>query len=389
MRYAAMIAVIYLVINGCITPYELSRVEAYRRILVVDGLITDSITTIRLSRSVGLTERLNDLAYVNHATVFVECDDGTVSDASQLVGGGNYTILTGDLNPQRKYRLKIILDEEEYRSEFLSPLTTPDFMLSWVKMDNGARVSFNVSTQDTLNQSSCYLWSYKEDWEFTARILVDSFCINYEWVFHDINAPDNHYYCWKKDSSRVFILANAEGMIGHEIRDREIYAPSAATDRFSLLYHIAVKQNLIRKEAYAYYTNLQNNVERTSNIFAPIPAERQGNLYCVTTPELPVIGYVDVSTTVERKRFITRDEAYIGTAYYPAVILDDCTFQEVNVPPPECLNTPQFQWVYVDWRKMGIQAGSAVKSFYVTPCVDCIAAGGTKDKPSWWPTEHL
>ena len=210
-------------------------------------------------------------------------------------------------------------------------------------------------------------------------MLPDSICINFEWVFYDIYAPDNRYFCWRKDSSHLFIMENTERLIRNEIIKKEIRSVNTGSEQLSLLYHIAVKQNLIRKEAYKYYSNLQKNVERTGSIFSPIPAEMPGNLYCVTSPDLPVIGYVDVSTTVERKRFVDGDAVYTGV-----LNMDDCSVQPPGgVPfiPPECYNTFRVQWAYYDKERK--------ERWYYNPiCVDCLAAGGTKDKPSWWPNDH-
>ena len=386
--FAAGLILACVIIYGCITRYDPPGVKSFTKLLVVEGIITDSITTIRLSRSVALSESLN-YALVNDGEVYVECDDGSVSEVSLFAGNGAYKIRTGKLNPDRQYRIKVNLDGETYRSEFLTPLMTPDFELSWVQRANRALVSIQVSTQDTLKQSAYYLWSYLEDWEFTARLWVDSFCVNFEWVPHDISAPGNRYYCWKKDSSRIFILGNAERMIGNEIKDREIMSFFASSERVSLLYHIAVKQHLIRKEAYAYYANLQKNIEQAGSIFTPIPAEIPGNLYCVTSPDLPVIGYVEVSTTVVQKKFIEAKDVYIGTAYDVENIKEDCYYYNKKgffQPPPECYNTVSIQWAVIN---PSVWFLSRIRIDYNPICVDCIKAGGTKDKPEWWPTDHL
>jgi len=361
--------------NGCITLYEFSGTERLHSVLVVEGIITDSVTNIRLSRSVGLSDRLNDYVYVDNGTVWVECDDGTVSNTSQFMGMGYYHILTGDLNPDCKYRLRILLEGEEYRSEFLQPLLTPDFDLAWAKKGE-VSISIHVSTQDTIRQSAYYLWSFMEDWEIKARLLVDSFCINGEWVANDIFTTGNRYWCWKKDSSRVFILGNVERMTDQAVKSMEIRSFFASNERLSLLFHISVKQHLIRKEAYKYYANLQKNVESTGSLFAPIPAELPGNVYCITTPDMPVIGFVEVSTSREQGQFMSADEAYAES-----VNLMDCN---IEIPPggyapPQCYNTARYQWVHYMRQKW----------IYNPQCVDCIAAGGTKNKPPWWPTSQL
>lgn len=41
-------------------------------------------------------------------------------------------------------------------------------------------------------------------------------------------------------------------------------------------------------------------------MFAPIPSEMKGNIRCVTDPEVPVIGFVEVATVTRLKRFFRR-----------------------------------------------------------------------------------
>jgi hypothetical protein len=75
-------------------------------------------------------------------------------------------------------------------------------------------------------------------------------------------------------------------------------------EKLSILYYISVTQQQLRREAYDYYFNLQKNISQSGSIFFPIPAEITGNIRCLTHPERPVIGYVEVSTTVTAQRFI-------------------------------------------------------------------------------------
>jgi hypothetical protein len=83
----------------------------------------------------------------------------------------------------------------------------------------------------------------------------------------------------------------------------------------------------------------------------------KGNIQCVSNPNIPVIGYIEVSTITTKEMYLP---ASLGLCEYRSPI--DCawemeTFGYKNVP-----------------------------SF----CYDCRdRENATKNKPEWWPTSHL
>ena len=75
-----------LLLSACVTDYEPKGLEQVRDLLVVDGIITNGETTIKLRRSVGLTDDFTEDEFVNNAKVVVEREDGAVSLALILPG---------------------------------------------------------------------------------------------------------------------------------------------------------------------------------------------------------------------------------------------------------------------------------------------------------------
>ena len=61
-----------LLLSACVTDYEPKGLEQVRDLLVVDGIITNGETTIKLRRSVGLTDDFTEDEFVNNAKVVVE-----------------------------------------------------------------------------------------------------------------------------------------------------------------------------------------------------------------------------------------------------------------------------------------------------------------------------
>lgn len=90
-----------------------------------DGIITNGETTIKLRRSVGLTDDFTEDEFVNNAKVVVEREDGAVFTCANSSGKGEYKVDMGELDPGSRYRLHISLDGLEYESDYLGPEITP------------------------------------------------------------------------------------------------------------------------------------------------------------------------------------------------------------------------------------------------------------------------
>ena len=135
-----------------------------------------------------------------------------------------------------------------------------------------------------------------------------------------------------------------------------------------------VEQYALHREAYDYYFNLQKNIEESGSLFAPIPSEMKGNIRCVTDPEVPVIGFVEVATVTRLKRFFPE----IGKVYEAEVTGCASTI----VQGSEYDNNPDYG--YVSYNPMN----AASNTYALKRCMDC-GRFGSKQKPSWWPTSHL
>ena len=373
------LTLLMFILAGCIEPYH-GKTESIDSILVVEGIITSGTTRITLSRSVGLDENIyGDAFAVDHAMVYVESEDGTTSRFAYSSGYGIYTIETGELDVDTKYRLVIQVDGDEYQSSFLTPAISPPVDISFTSDENNIHVC--VTTHGYDHQPGYYLWSYKEDWEIHATVYGDSINIGRKIIYHDLNSPDNRYYCWKKDSSRVLILGTTEKLIENTIREQKIQTFSRTDYRSSVLYRAQVKQNTIHKEAYDFYYNLQKNIEQTGSIFGAIPSEIMGNIRCVSNADIPVIGYVDVSTTSTAEKYLTNEFFESGFAYWQCV-LDTFIYNPRDWFPLQRVDMDYIFFMFVPDTRNEI--------FINLSCVDCTRSrlGGTKRKPKNWPNNH-
>ena len=193
-------------------------------------------------------------------------------------------------------------------------------------------------------------------------------------VIYDLLTSNNWYYCWGKDSSKVISLGSSDRLTQNVIANKSIASYHPSDPRFSMLYHAEVEQYALHREAYDYYFNLQKNIEESGSLFAPIPSEMKGNIRCVTDPEVPVIGFVEVATVTRLKRFFPE----IGKVYEAEVTGCASTI----VQGSEYDNNPDYG--YVSYNPMN----AASNTYALKRCMDC-GRFGSKQKPSWWPTSHL
>ena len=380
------------ILCGCITEYEATGIDEVADILVVEGVITDDETIITLSRSSNLTDDYqSSISYISNARISVECDDGTQMYGDPHSEGDGYyviwryTIKTGQLNLDCKYRLKIEIEEidygsddcypnffgeitcpaktYEYCSDYSYPIKTPEIdSIFWIKRGRGQPVMIHVATHSPDRQVLYYRWSYKEDWEINSDVVLEEY----------------PYYCWNQSSNRDLLLGSAEKTVFGKVTEMLAEIPPS-NRKLSVLYRINVRQNAISKRAYDYFANIKKNSQQSGSIFAPIPSELRGNIVCTTDPDRPVIGYVDVSTTTQKTRYISRRD----NLYEPSR-LDYC----------DAVSIEYLIEIYGEDEWIDLIPGYFVplppemKEGYVhVECVDCTYYGTTQ-KPDDWPDNY-
>ena len=388
MKFLFYLLIGCVLFSGCITEYEAKGLNEVKNILVVEGIITEGETRITLSRSLNLTDKNLSSVYVDDATVSIECDDGTLlqavkSPADQRIG--RYVIYVDKLHFDRKYRLRIEVEEEDYNSDclenkdgvldcpkkqyayfsdYMTPIITPEIdSVFWTKKGKGQMVNIHVATHSPDNKVLYYRWSYKEDWEIHSdNYSVDPFVYP--------------YYCWSLNNSKDLLVGSAEKTVFGRLTDviAEIHPSNR---KLEVLYRINVRQNAISKRAYDYYTNIKKNTQKTSDIFAPIQSELRGNITCLTDPNRPVIGYVDISSTTQKTRYIPRLEnayEYSSRSYDCESVMEDSLLVWYDMIPDR----------YVPFED-SFDENLQPRLFYILrQCVDCTLFGKT-EKPDDWP----
>ena len=367
--------------TGCIMPFEPVGMSETGGILVVEGMILNEGTTIKLSRTVSLYNESfqGDLVYGAHVQVIDDEYNVVAVAEPQIMDGNSVYVVSGEISFTSgvKYALDIQTDEKHYQSAFVSPVKTPEIdEISWRQNPDGS-MDIMVTTHDPDSQTEYYRWAFEEDWEIRAadfgnfRFEMAANAIIEQSLF----SSNNRYYCWASDNSKAIILSSSERFTGATIKDKVIHHFPTSNSRFSYLYSILVRQYGIDRETYTYLDNLRKNIEQSGSLFAPQLTEIRGNIVCLSNPDEQVIGFIAATNEVKNRIYINMEEID-GEDKYGCEIIT-----------PRAFSRNQLNDMYA--TGYGILNYSDTY-FVCLPirCVDCTKRGGTKNKPDFWPNDH-
>lgn len=376
---------------GCITPYEPEIKENIADILVVEGIIQEGYNTvIKLSKAKPITSKHQTEAVDGVITIL--CDDGTrypmepLTEKGVVVTGSYVAASSVTLNSHAKYALHITTGGKEYQSAFVTPVKTPPIdQVTWTENKAAEQIEVFVSTHDPENQISCFQWMYEENWEHISNGYTNLW---YDPVTEtvlplDINLPNNVYHCWKTAHSNRLMIGNAENLVDYSIKDQRVGQIDVYEndDRFNYLYSITVKQYGLTSEAYTYYKNLQTNLEETGSLFAAQPTELEGNIVCLSDPKEIAIGYIAAATESAMRIFISKNELETQT-----IAFEDCS-EDVEINSG-LTDFERMKKLYIDDYRIRMTDKQAYR-WTPARCIDCTFRGGTKNKPDFWPNDHV
>ena len=381
----AALIIITLAFAMCKQAYEPPTQAQNVRLLVVEGFINggQGPTTIFLSRTGDLQDQGIRPEY--GAQVRVEGDNGT---AFALVDSfnGKYYYPQLFLNGNAKYRLHITTsDGKEYASDYTPMRHTPPIdSITWQLEDNGVRLYLH--THDPQNATKYYQWKYDETWEIhstyysSLKYLRDgSYRITaLLWrdpAFHRVDTTI--YKCWASSSSTSIILGSSE-----KLSTDVIYLPinyiEPGSEKLSVLYSMNLKQYAMSQDAYLFMQKMKKNTEQVGSLFDAQPSQITGNIKCLSYPDEPVIGFVEVTEEQTKRIFIYNSQVPswgYSTACIQYVVnnsVDDMNQSGGDLYPtiPHTLSP----------------LGSVV-DFYAANmemCMDCTTRGVNR-KPAFWP----
>lgn len=391
-------------LSSCIDEYTIPKnVLVNSKEIVIQGHILageESVFYVNYTKPFGDKSQLQET--ILNAKVTIIGQNGYESKQAEFdMENDRYFIDTKDLEANTLYAVKVEAEGETFQSDFLTLLETPDIKdITYQERENG--ISIHVSTEGESETSKNYMWTFEEDWEFTAPMdfithFKDAGTVIYDNTFYPLkdNTKNEYYRCWKHNQSTNIYIYSTNNQQENKVKDFELFNISGDDPRISCVYSLLLKQMAMSDEAYHYYELLKRFSEESGGLFTPMPHDIKGNITCTSNPNLKARGYI-LSAEVKSKRIFiyasdisTKQSAY---NYMPCeeVLLSGIPtkyYQDIkgDIAVGAIIYSPQtFQ--YTNWKLVKLDKEDIL---YSRSCIDCRAVeNATNKRPDFWPNNY-
>jgi hypothetical protein len=369
-------AIMILFFTGCKDPYYPEVKSSTAHYLVVEGFINpEGTTNIRLTRTRAISKG-DTASYINEtgAAVFIEDNNGNVYPLYD--NGSGYYSAGYFLNANFLYRLHITTkDNRQYISAFVPCKNSPAIdEVGWKLNDKD--VQLFVSSHDESNQTKFYRWDFVQTWEFHSQY--------YSSLVYDpdsktvVNRTYPVFVCYRTNGSSQVFIGSSEKLARDVIHEAPLELIPYHDRRISVLYSALITQYALDSAGYNYWNAMKGNTEQTGSIFGSQPNQTKGNIHNISDSSETVIGYIGAGSIQQKRIFISNADMPPGWNQ-----LRNCT--EYRVP----LDSLDYYFggnIYIPYASDPPNSPRPQAYFGASPsCVDCRLAGGTLDKPVFWP----
>jgi hypothetical protein len=297
------ILIALMLAGSCVTKFQ-PEIDEYENILVVEGLLTDEnrVNSVKLSRTrqVGIGGISSP---VLGAQVSIEDNLGNVILLNEKTYGNYCTdSLTFRGVAGRTYRLKVNTGDEQYESASMLMQDVPPVgsLYSEFRFEDDGYIypplySYKVyfDTWDTLNNCQYFRWTYEEVWE-------------YHLPYH--YPPESKRICWLTEQSTDIMIENTSAYKEVKIKKFPLVELDNRSDtKLFVKYSILLKQYSISSEEHLYWDKMKKMINETGGLYDPFPMPLKGNIFSISDPLKPALGYFSVSSVATKRLFIHND----------------------------------------------------------------------------------
>lgn len=384
MKKLPIYIVLALALTSCIYPFTADLDGDIDRRLVVTGDIRiGEMTEITLAYLTPINEVPDQNVYPS-AGMVIENDKGQTF-RTESRNKSTYYFNTRTADPDAKYRVRF--NETNLRREYATP---------WMEVHRAPQIkevrcgltdkdAHIMISMDGNGEDRWFCWDYEQTWEFHADLIPElMYDASAKPPYRERLPEEDYYYCWASSNSRETALTSTEKLTANKVVDFDFLQIPRTDRRLSVLYSIEVDVRAVSKDGWTYMDNLVRNSNNTGSLFSPVPSDIRGNIRCTSDSTEVVIGYVDAYVPVKYRMFVESGKVYKGLPVNEDQIL--------FIPEPDEDGKIDYDWYYnVGNAPYGEYEINGEAGIYWAPtrCLDCRKDGGSKNKPSYWPNDHI
>lgn len=375
-KWGLFLIIITIFLGSCKEKYIAPVPDSNINYLVVEGFINtgDDSTIVRLSRTINLKSASIPTAEKG-AVVTVE-NSGAQSVTLSEIKPGIYAIPKLSIDKSGQFRLKIrTANGKEYVSDFEDSKVSPQ--LDSITYDfRSSSLNPQVNSVDPSGNSQYYQYSFIETYQYQSA-FHSFYKVENNQILQRQFPKEDVYVCWRTAPSTTISLTSTTALKEDRIDHSVLIRIPSNSEKISVEYSVLVKQNVLTRKGFDFWSALRKNTEQIGSIFDSQPSLLNGNIHSVSNPGEYVIGFISAGTTSQKRIYVAKSKLPGDWRYvHTGCNLDTVSAGQITTPA-----TPEFYPIDV-YLKNGNQAGWFASDY--VPCFDCRTKGGTTTKPSFW-----
>ena len=359
MKHWYIIFSILLSAYSCVYPYDLPDLSEGKEYLVVDASIMlgqRATLSLRTINGRGVMPMIENW--------WVEDDEGTKYMGSPSMEFVDLSKATAD----KSYRMVIKVDGKTYSSSFEKADNPP--LLEKIEFDaDEETVRGKISLKENGSGTGFVAISWEEIWKFHTR-FVDAYDVDMkEWKVVEREDPNyERYWCWhyaRNENEILLDMTSLDGVAKHF----PFHSFARTNNRNHGDYTIKVMARSISPAEYRFRKNLNSSSEGY-NLFTPNPGEIAGNVRCEEDPSIPVMGYVTLS-------YASSMEGHLDGKYHITPRVGNLQeLKQEDIP---------YYYMELEYRPVYYRydGEDIIHLWGPLRCIDCVADGGTLEKPKF------
>jgi hypothetical protein len=382
-RCRSLLLFVIIIAASCVEEYNPFLEHTAKDVLVVDSYLNASTNSVHVFLSYAFDAAQDTISRAETgATVLLENENGSSQELSEIAPG-KYVASGIDVDMDAQYRIHFFTgSDNEYASEFVPVMRAP--LLDSVTWQYHAPepgthgINIMVNSIGVSGDGLYFLWDYEETWEYTASFFSEYKYVNRRPEYRAFD--ERMYVCYRTDPSSKILISTTEILARDVIRDHPILWIPGESDKLAKKYSILVRQRIITKEAYEFWSKVKRTTEDLGGLFDPPLTQVAGNIKNLTNGKATVVGFFGGGQLSEKRisiQFGELPEDLLRIRHLPL-----CESESLfHVPLSEIGKLNDTQIIISANYVGGILRGYFVSS---PACSDCRLHGGVLAPPAFW-----